>query len=147
MQSSKKWFRLSVVSFFISSFTILFMPYGSFETDSGTLLAYFLAIVFWLFFILGFIFLIPVSKRRKSDKRYRRRSSFALLRFFSNRPAGVFDILLILGAATLIISLFFIRTLPGWVTLAATFTTVLSLEMHGLFNGRNYEYLNNMFGK
>jgi len=37
-----------------------------------------------------------------------------------------------------------IRTLPEITTLAGTFTTVFSLEMHCMLNGKNYEWL---FGK
>ena len=63
------------------------------------------------------------------------------LRFFKNKLAIVFDLLLFLGVITLITSLLIMRTLPAEVTLAGTFITVLSLEMHGLFNGKNYEWL------
>ena len=137
---NKTPFYISVVSFFISSMTIWFMPFGSFEQDGKQTLAFILAAVFWLFFISGFVFMLPISKQRKRDRSFKSKSGIALLRFFSNKPALVFDALLIAGIFVLLLTFIF-RTMPGWITLAATFTAVFSLEMHGLFNGRNYEYM------
>ena len=137
----KKWFWFSVISFLISSAAILFMPLGSFEPEGNRLLAYSLAGVFWLFFIMGFVFLIPISRQRRSEKQYKYIKGFTFIRFFNNKPAMLFDAMLIISIITLVISLFVARTLPGWVTLAGTFGTVFFLEMHGLFNGKNFEYL------
>ena len=117
------------------------MPYVSFDSAENSYLAYILAGAFWLFFISGFLCLIPVSAHRKWDKKIKKKKGVAFFRFFRNKPAVIFDVLMISGIITLILSVLIIRTAPGWVTLAGTFTTVLSLEMHGLFNGRNYEYL------
>jgi len=118
------------------------MPFGSFQQDGKQTLAFVLALAFWLFFIMVFVFLLPVSKRRKQDRKYRSKGGIGLLRFFSNKPAIVFDALLIAGIIALILT-FIIPPLPGWITTAAIFTAVFFLEMHGLFNGRNYAYLNN----
>ena len=137
----KKLFWLSAASFFISSATILFMPLGSFEPEGNSVLAYFLAGAFWLFLLMGFAFLFPISRRRKKNKDNRSLRGFTYFRFFSSKPALFFDTMLIIGIITLIVSLFIVRTLPGWVTLAGTFTTVFALEMHGLFNGKNYQWL------
>jgi multisubunit Na+/H+ antiporter MnhB subunit len=120
------------------------MPFGSFEQEGKQALSAILAAVFWLFFALGFVFLRPISRQRKKDRQYRDNRGFALFQFFSNRPALVFDILLIAGIAALVLT-FTVPSLPlpGWTTLAATFTAVFSLEMHGVFNGKNYAYLIN----
>ena len=119
--------------------TIWFMPLAS--KDGISALSYVLAVLFWLFFILGFIFLRPISRRRKSDRKYRKKGGFALIRFFSNRPAQIFDVLMIAGLITVILSLI-IHTIPDWITFPAVFVFVFSLEMHGIFNGKNYEYMN-----
>ena len=140
----KALFILSVISFFISSATILFMPFGSFEPDGNIILAYILASAFWLFFVLGLLFVFLLSRLRYKDIKYARMDGIMFLRFFKNKVATIFDLLLFAGIITLVISLFIIRTLPSEVILAATFTTVLSLEMHGLFNGKNYEWLYKM---
>ena len=143
-KTGKIVFWLSILMYFISSLTILFMPFGSFEPDGNILLAYILAGVFWLFFILGIVFFLILNRLRKKDITFARTGAIGLLRFFRNIPAGVFDTLLIIGIAALIVSLLIIRTLPEITTLAGTFTTVFSLEMHCMLNGKNYEWL---FGK
>ena len=118
--------------------TIWFMPFAS--KDGISTFAYILAVLFWVFFVFGVCFLSTVSKRRKNDRKYRQKGSFTFIRFFSNRPAQIFDTLLIVGLATVILSSI-IRTMPGWITLPAVFISMFSLEMHGLFNGKNYEYM------
>ena len=138
---NKLLFILSAISFLVSSATILLMPYGSFEPDGNILLAYILAGLFWLFLILGFVFLLVLNNRRKKDILNARIDGIGLFRFFRNKPAIVFDLLLFAGIVTLIVSLLVLRTLPSEITLAGTFTTVFSLEMHSLFNGKNYAWL------
>ena len=135
---NKRPFHLSIIFFFISSMTIWFMPLAS--RDGISALLYVLASIFWMFIILGFLVMRPVSRRRKNDKKYRQKARIPLLQFFSNKPALIFDALLIVGLIVILLS-FLIRTLPEWVTLPAVFLFVFSLEMHGLFNSRNYEYM------
>ena len=116
------------------------MPLASFEAEGGRTLAYALAATFWLGLIMGMAFQAPVSKRRKSDAKYPQARKRKLPRFFSNRPAAVFDTALIAGMIALALS-FAIGAYPQWLTTAAIFTSVFSLEMRCIFNGRNYEYL------
>ena len=141
-----KWLCLSIISFLLSSMTIWFMPYASASEDNTALYA--LAGLFWLGFILGLVFLLPISKRRKADRKYREKKALPppLFRFFSNKPATLFDVLLIVGVVVLCLT-FIIRAMPEWVTLTATFTAVFSVEMHGVFNGRGYAWLVNRKGK
>ena len=133
---------LSIASFFLSSMTVWFTSFGvTFAADGNPTLLYILAVSFWLFFILGFVFLRPISKQRKQDRTFKSKSGIGLFRFFSNKPAIVFDALLIAGALALILSFIF-PAMPEWMITAATFTLVFSAEMHGVFNGSNYEYFN-----
>ena len=139
--SGKVLFIFSIVSFFISSATILLMPLGSFEPDGDIFLAYILAGTFWLFLIFGIVLTLIIGKQRKKNILFSKMGGTVFLRFFKNIPATVFDVLLIAGILSLVVSLLIIRTLPSWLTLAGTFTTVFSLEMHALLNGKNYEWL------
>jgi len=141
LRKNKAFFWLSVISFFISSATILFMPLGSFETDGNVVLAYFLAAAFWVFFALGFLFILLLNWQRKRDILFARMDGIIYFRFFKNKISIAFDLLLIIGIITLALSLIIIPTLPAATTLIGTFITVFSLEMHGLFNGKNYEWL------
>ena len=137
---SKKPFGLSVAAFLMSSMTIWFMPMATSGESGVNPLLYVLAVIFWIGFIMGFVFLLPISRQRKIDRRYVGKGGIGLLRFFSNKPAAVFDILLIIGIIVLTISLI-LQTLPGGVMLTSIFVSVFGIEMHGLFNGKNYEYL------
>ena len=132
---------LSIASFFISSAAILLMPLSSFEQDGNVVLAYILAITFWVFLMLGIVFILILGKKRKKDTMFTDTGGIVFLRFFKNKPATVFNVLLIVGILSLVVSLLIIRTLPSWLTLAGTFTTVFSMEMHALLNGKNYEWL------
>lgn len=136
----KKLFCLSIVSFLFSSITIWLMPLTSFEREGTKVFAYLLAAAFWVFLILGFVFQHLLSRMRKRDGDLTSGGRVALLRFFSNRPFRIFDSLLIAGAAALFLTFLF-PALPGWITQTAIFMTVFSLEMHGVFGGRNYTYL------
>jgi len=142
-RSGKVLFILSAVTFFISSAAILFMPFSSFEQDGDVLLAYILAIVFWTFLLFGIVFILIVGKQRRKDLLFSLtgKGRIVFLRSFKNKPAIVFDVLLIVGILSLVVSLLVIRTLPSWLTLAGTFTSVFSLEMHALLNGKSYEWL------
>ena len=140
-QFGKVLFIFSIVSFFISSVTILFMPLGSFEPGGNIFLAYFLATAFWIFLFLGIVFVLILGKQRRKNILFAKVSGIIFLRFFRNKPAIVFDVLLIAGILSLVISLLINRTLPSWLTLTGTFTTVFSLEMHALLNGKNFEWL------
>ena len=137
----RKHFYLSIMSFLISSLTIWFMPLADFtQSDTNKAPAITLALVFWLGFVFGFVFLIPIRKRRKSDITFYCKKRPSLLKFFSTAPAVVFDCLLIFSFFAFVMSII-IPALPARITLALLFTLVFSLEMHGLFNGKNYMYL------
>ena len=119
--------------------TVWFMPMASFEQEESITLAYILAAVFWLGLILGVVFHLLVSRDRKRDINYKSEKGLPLLRFFSNRPANVFDALLIAGVVTLASS-FFISSFPQWLTTTAIFASAFGFEMHGVFNSKNYKY-------
>jgi len=117
------------------------MPNASFEHDGDVYLAYFLAFAFWTFLLAGIVFTLIIGKYRRKNILFSKMSGIVFLQFFRNVPAIIFDVLLIAGIISLVVSLLIIRTLPSWLTLAGTFTTVFSLEMHALLNGKNYEWL------
>ena len=125
----KKWLVLSVLSFFLSAMTIWFMPYESLKIILGG--------VFWAGFFMGLLFQLPISKARKADKKHAKKRRLA----FSNKPAIFFDVLLILSSAAVYASLT-TTGLPQLFSFGSMFALVFSLEMHGLFNGKNYQYLN-----
>jgi len=133
----KKWLVLSIISFLISSMTIWLMPYVSFEGEEWQrTLGYVLGGVFWGGFFMGLLFQLPISRRRKADKKYTEKRRFA----FSNKPAIFFVVMLITSGVVAGIA-FFTPAMPQLLSFGAVFGLVFSLKMHGLFNGRNYIYL------
>ncbi|MCL1904331.1 MAG: hypothetical protein FWF94_07930 [Oscillospiraceae bacterium] len=128
----KKWLYLSVTSFFLSSMIIWFMSYEALRLILG--------IVFWLGLIAGFVFMRPVSKARNADREYNGVKSPPFLRFFSNKPALIFDILLFISLTVTVIS-FSVTSFPQILSSGGVFGFVFSLEMHGVFNGNNYMYI------
>jgi hypothetical protein len=128
----KKHLYLSVISFFLSSVTIWFMPHESIRLILG--------IVFWIGLVAGFLFQIPITKARKADRKYKERHGIALFRFFSNKAAIVFDLALVISAVVAIAGVL-VTEIPDIVAFGGVFGFVFSLEMHGVFNGRNYAWL------
>jgi len=132
----KKWLYLSVLSFFLSSMTIWLMSHKSLQIALG--------IMFWLGLIAGFLFLIPISKARKSDQMYAmyiEKNAPKFFRLFSNTPAIVADVMFMVSLVGIVVALN-INDSPPWLEFGSAFGCVFSLEMHGIFNGRNYAYLN-----
>ncbi|MCL1867001.1 MAG: hypothetical protein FWF82_06295 [Oscillospiraceae bacterium] len=157
MKSIKKWLFFSVISFFLSSLAIFIAL--NIQEDTLTVIS---GVVFWLGFIAGLVFLIPIQKQRKRDPKYKGDDKRLLfLRFFRNKPAIIFDILLIIGAFLLILfhadmillklkAFAILEYLPSNAAFIsvrdilspiAFFAFLYSLEMHFLFNGKNYEYV------
>jgi hypothetical protein len=131
----KKWLYLSVMSFFLSSVTIWFLPYDSIRIALGA--------VFWLGLIAGLLFLRPISNARKSDKMHMmcvEKGAPHFFRFFSNKPAIAADVALIISFVIAVVA-FFAPTVPQGLALSGVFGVVFFLEMHGVFNGRNYAYI------
>ena len=144
MNKMKILFYGSVACFFLSSLTILFMPMVSIADDGNPMPAYILASAFWFFLAAGIVITILIGIQRKKDKSYTDKGGIALLRFFThipkNKPGLIFDLLLAIGVITLSLSSA-IRTMPDWMILGGTFTAMLSLEMHGVLGGKNYEWI------
>jgi len=141
---NKLGFTLSVFFFFISTAMIWFIPLASFEGDTGRrAIAYTIGVVFWLGLILGFFFLFLINRERKKG-RYRKGLPF--IWFFQNPVAIVFDVLLVLSTIGLFLVLF-IQGINQWISAAIIFAFVFSLEMHGMFNGKNFKYISNSSNK
>lgn len=138
---------LSIAVFYISSFSISFMPSVFDETGRrSNTAANTLAILFWAGIVLGIVLTLIVRKKRMWDVKWnenylktRKRRVPVFLHFFSNKPAIVFDSLLIAGSIALITS--GVLLIPEGLVWIFVFLTVFSLEMHCIFNGLNYKWL------
>jgi len=128
----KKWLYLSIISFFISSVTIWFMPQEP--------LRLILAIVFWLGLIAGFLFQLPISKARKADCKCKEKPTLKRLQIFRNKPAIASDVALFVCLIISVVGVS-VTKIPDIAAFGGVFGIVFSLELHGIFNGRNYEWL------
>ena len=132
------WFLISLIGFFLSSMTIWFIPVVSFDGERWQrILGYVLGGTFWFGLVLGITFLILLNRMRKKGKHNKR---FPFIKFFGNKVALVFDILLIIGFIGIFLVLF-VKGLNQWLSAGIVFTFVFSLEMHGMFNGENYKFV------
>lgn len=127
----------SIGSFLLSSLMIWFMPFSSFEVGEEKSFAYTIAIFFWLFMFIGFIFLYLINAKREKAK-FKSNKNF--LSFFSNKPVTIFDSLIVVALIMFALGAV-IKTIPNMWISAALFTIIFSLEMHGIFAGKNYEYI------
>jgi len=128
----KKYLYLSIISFFLSSMTIWFIPNVSIRPILGG--------VFWVGFLAGILFQLPISKARKNDSKYREKVALKRFRVFSNPPAIIADIALVISVIVAIVGVA-VESIPDIVAFGGVFGIVLSLEMHGIFNGKNYAWL------
>ena len=67
--SSVKWFMASVISFFLPSTAVWFMPLVSFEQEEQKTFAFVLAAVFWIG--LGFGYRFTIFNRYAAEKGYK----------------------------------------------------------------------------
>ena len=131
------WFLISLVGFFLSSATVLFIPLVSFEGEAWQkVIAYILGAIFWLGLAAGITFLILVNRMRKKKQKTK---TVPFIWFFRNKIALIFDIALIVGFIG-IFPVLFIKGLNQWLSAGIIFTFIFSLEMHGMFNGENYKF-------
>lgn len=135
----KAFLLLSMIAFFIMSATFLVMPLIQTNIDSGSN-AYniVVGIIFWLNLIFGMISLFLARKNINGIKEVKR--GIGLIKFFQNKIAAIFDILLIISIIGLII-----LTIATDGTLyicyiffsAVTFTFI----MHCILNGKMFNCL------
>lgn len=146
IKRDKRIFYLSCISLSISSLALLGVAKGSFnEFDGSKAVAFAVAITFWVGLILGYILLCVVNSHRKkyeaSNKSRRKSTGCGLIRFFSNSAAMVVDSILII---TLVLFILFrvLNNISIYFDLTVIALLICSIHLHGLFNGKNFRYIN-----
>lgn len=142
-KATKMIFLLSVVFMFIMSASLM-MAYPAsekaFENNDKTPLAIDGA-VFWGSFILAYICFITVSLVRRKDVGKSQKSLPGILKFFSNPIAKIADFGIIIFIVALIVCAFLT---DSFITFIFLFLTVFFVQMHGVFNGKNYVYIKSL---
>lgn len=123
------------------------MPYASLEASKENNLGiYMTGAIFWTSMLIGYGFIFVIDSRRKrfikQNKLQQKQTKLlpGAIRFFSNRPASIFDILFVISLVGLITCEF--TSYKGeMVTYVLLALVVLSFHLHCMFNGKNYIYI------
>jgi hypothetical protein len=97
--------------------------------------------IFWLSAIIGYLLVARANsarKRMEPENCAAESRRVGILTWFSNRPAIGIDALLILSTIGLI-AVLLIDGGSSYLAFVLLFLVVLSLNLHGLFNGRIYQ--------
>ena len=140
----KQLFWLAAILQFLMSATILFMPFATRIGEQNRILAVLLGAVFWISAILGYTLLIIANAKRKGfirskiDGNVKMNCRAGIIEFFSNIPATIADVTMILS-----LLLFIIVGFTSWryeyIAYLLLFFFAFSFNMHCMFNGRIYK--------
>lgn len=144
IQKIRRLFWFAVVFIFLMSASILLMPIAVRMGEQDRKMTALIGIVFWLSAITGYTLIAMANTERKwfiirkVDGDVKMNCHPGIATFFTNVPATVFDVTMILSFLMLII-INFTDWRYEYVTYVLLFLMVLSLNMHCLFNGRIYK--------
>lgn len=135
----KVFLLLSMISFFIMSATFLVMPLIQTDIDSGNnFYNIIIGIVFWITLIFGIISLFLARKNINGIKDEKK--GIGLIRFFQNKIATIFDVLLMISIIGLIVMT--IATDGTLYICYILFSAVtFSFIMHCILNGKMFNCL------
>lgn len=142
----KKLFFISVISILFVSLSIVFMPFASEQKFYNFMLpVYIVGGTFWGFILIGYGSLLILNHLRKKklkalDVKTDEKNRPGIFCVWTNLPAKIFDTLTVISLVGIIIALikFPTETQMIFVLIAIFF---FSVNMHGLFNGKNYIFL------
>lgn len=130
---------LSMISFFIMSATFLVMPLIQTDIDSGNnAYSIIIGITFWLTLVFGIISLFLARKNIQGIENIKK--GIGLIKFFQNKIAAIFDILLIISIIGLII-LTIITDGTLYICYIFFSTVTFSFIMHCILNGNIFNCL------
>lgn len=137
MSNSKKLILIQIISFFISSVSMCFMPLGSYydgKLQKG--IAMILGVIFWIFLIAGFVLNIVI---RKTDKDKNVKGRCGIIRLFQNKYAKIADVILIISFIVSVITIVSKSTI--YLGAVVLFVFVFSFEMHCILNGKYFNVI------
>lgn len=145
----KFFFRLSYIFTVLASIMIILIPLSNInEIGLKKHLAYIIASVFWISFLLEILCFTKTSQYYKKAKRIIMRKhpnavldkGIGAFLIFRNKEAVLADVIFFLSLVTLIIM--FLKDFDNkWLVSSMTSLTFLSFNMHCILNGRVYKYI------
>lgn len=123
-------FLLSDIGLFLSQFVI---KSGG---QTNRIIAIISGVLFWIGLIIAIVFGLLQNKTTTNKDS---NNKIGLISFFSNKPAFVFDVILIVSFIAFVICLI-INKVSNIATIIFSIF-IFSFEMHCVFNGKNYKYI------
>ncbi len=123
-------FLLSDIGLFLSQFVI---KSGG---QTNRIIAIISGVLFWIGLIIAIVFGLLQNKTTTNKDI---NNKIGLISFFSNKPAFVFDVILIVSFIAFVICLIINRMSNIATIIFSIF--IFSFEMHCVFNGKNYKYI------
>lgn len=142
LKKLKIWFVLSLTFMLVQSVCLLVIPVLEIDNELNTVFA----VLFWVCLILCIASVMLSSKERQKIEKSKfkvkklKKNHVGILKFFQNKEAVIFDVLLFASAA-LIIVLTIMKTEFEWLIAVGLFLWFISFNLHCLFNGKNYIYI------
>lgn len=137
-------YLLTEISMFFLSDLGLFLSQFVVKSDGQTnrIIAVISGLLFWMGLIIAIVF--GLLQNKMITNKYKD-NKIALIKFFSNKPAFVFDVLLVVSFVAFVICMIINRM----SNIATIFFSVFifSFEMHCVFNGKNYKYIISKLGE
>lgn len=138
MVSNKRWLQLAIISFALSSISILLMPISSDKAQAGDFkMLYILGGSFWMLTLMGYIITIILHIKAKRITKVNINYKTGVFRFFTNRPAKIADAIFIISIILLLAAHFTIDS-SSYIICILLSLLVMSFHMHIVFNSRIY---------
>lgn len=140
----KMLFGFSAIFLFTMSASVLLMPFVTSMETKQKIATALIGLLFWTSAILGYTIIAIANQERKwfirhhLDGDYKMNCHLGFISFFSNVPATISDVILIVSLLMFIIINFtYLRY--EYIAFILLFLLMLSLNFHCLFNGRVYK--------
>ncbi len=146
-----KLFRMNAITIALAvleSLLILIIPLVGLEgTTAQKVFSFIIAALFWGSIVAEIIMVVLTSKERRymEKQKYRSRvlgrSRPGALNFFKNRESVIADVILIISIVAIVVLVWKNINNPPWLITGSVAALLLSINLHCIFNGKNYRYL------
>ena len=144
IQKIEQLFWFAIVFQFLMSLSFLFMPMAVQMGQQNRKMTVLIGLVFWLSAIVGYVMVAMANSerkwfiKRKVDGNVKMNCRSGITEFFTNVPATVADVAMIMSFLMFVI-IGFTKWRYEYISYVLLFLLVFSLHMHCMFNGRIYK--------
>ena len=140
----KKGFLGVMLAFFLSSLSVVLVPFSTSKSEELNTVGYVSGALFWIGLLAGcaVYFYLYYRNRVMIQEVIEHPKRPTVINFFSNRPGIITDIVMIISLAVSIYCAVKI-TVNSVIVLIFLFLLLISIYGHFLFNGKIYRYICN----